>query len=152
MPVASDLNIPTAKVAVSATEIVPKSGYESTGLAQDDRIEIVHLPGRMMSENQPTDDTLTIAGRAFTSGDYRHGQHADYAENAVAAEAAGRNCDRGCAAGQSDRPNAPMLADFIDPQKFTYLPNTAGCFTGEDAGAIAIGAAAVMLVKLSAGR
>ena len=27
----------------------------------------------------------------------------------------------------------PMLADFIDPQKFTYLPNTAGCFTGEDA-------------------
>jgi thiazole synthase len=26
-----------------------------------------------------------------------------------------------------------MLVDYIDPQKFTYLPNTAGCFTGEDA-------------------
>jgi thiazole synthase len=26
-----------------------------------------------------------------------------------------------------------MLADFIDPKRFTYLPNTAGCFTGEDA-------------------
>jgi thiazole synthase len=26
-----------------------------------------------------------------------------------------------------------MLVDFIDPKKFTYLPNTAGCFTGEDA-------------------
>jgi thiazole synthase len=26
-----------------------------------------------------------------------------------------------------------MLIDYIDPQKFTYLPNTAGCFTGEDA-------------------
>jgi thiazole synthase len=29
--------------------------------------------------------------------------------------------------------DAPMLIDYIDPQKFTYLPNTAGCFTGEDA-------------------
>ena len=26
-----------------------------------------------------------------------------------------------------------MLIDYIDPKKFTYLPNTAGCFTGEDA-------------------
>jgi thiazole synthase len=26
-----------------------------------------------------------------------------------------------------------MLTDFIDPKKITYLPNTAGCFTAEDA-------------------
>jgi thiazole synthase len=26
-----------------------------------------------------------------------------------------------------------MLTDFIDPKKYTYLPNTAGCFTGDDA-------------------
>jgi len=30
-------------------------------------------------------------------------------------------------------PKRPMLVDFIDPNKATYLPNTAGCFTGEDA-------------------
>jgi thiazole synthase len=30
-------------------------------------------------------------------------------------------------------PKAPMLTDFIDPKKITYLPNTAGCFTAEDA-------------------
>ena len=30
-------------------------------------------------------------------------------------------------------PNQPMLTDFIDPKKITYLPNTAGCFTAEDA-------------------
>ena len=29
--------------------------------------------------------------------------------------------------------NAPKLTDFIDPKKYTYLPNTAGCFTAEDA-------------------
>ena len=27
-----------------------------------------------------------------------------------------------------------MLTDFIDPTKITYLPNTAGCFTGEERG------------------
>ena len=27
----------------------------------------------------------------------------------------------------------PMLMDYIDPKKITYLPNTAGCFTSEDA-------------------
>ena len=26
-----------------------------------------------------------------------------------------------------------MLVDYIDPKKFTCLPNTAGCFTGEEA-------------------
>lgn len=26
-----------------------------------------------------------------------------------------------------------MLTDYIDPKKITYLPNTAGCFTAEDA-------------------
>jgi thiazole synthase len=30
-------------------------------------------------------------------------------------------------------PGAPRLVDFIDPAKVTYLPNTAGCFTGEEA-------------------
>ncbi len=27
----------------------------------------------------------------------------------------------------------PLLMDYIDPEKITYLPNTAGCFTSEDA-------------------
>ena len=44
-----------------------------------------------------------------------------------------QKCDRGVRRVNLTDPNAPMLADFIDPQKFTYLPNTAGCFTGEDA-------------------
>lgn len=32
----------------------------------------------------------------------------------------------------SDR-KAPMLQDFVDPQRYTYLPNTAGCFTADEA-------------------
>ena len=30
-------------------------------------------------------------------------------------------------------PGQPLLTDFIDPRKITYLPNTAGCFTAADA-------------------
>ncbi|MGB0341868.1 MAG: thiazole synthase [Parvibaculales bacterium] len=88
-----------------------------------------------MSENQQKDDLLTIAGRAFTSRlIIGTGKYADYAENAAAAEAAGAEIVTVAVRRVNlTDPNAPMLADFIDPQKFTYLPNTAGCFTGEDA-------------------
>ena len=27
----------------------------------------------------------------------------------------------------------PLLMDFIDPKKITYLPNTAGCFNSKEA-------------------
>ena len=30
-------------------------------------------------------------------------------------------------------PNAPMLMDYVDPKKYVYLPNTAGCFNADDA-------------------
>ena len=29
--------------------------------------------------------------------------------------------------------NKPLLMDYIDPKKITYLPNTAGCFTSKEA-------------------
>jgi thiazole synthase len=29
--------------------------------------------------------------------------------------------------------NEPMLQDYLDPTKITYLPNTAGCYTAQDA-------------------
>ena len=27
----------------------------------------------------------------------------------------------------------PLLTDYLDPKKITYLPNTAGCYTSDDA-------------------
>ena len=82
-----------------------------------------------------TPDTWTVAGRSFTSrlivgtGKYR-----DYALNAAAAEAAGAEIVTVALrrVNLSD-PTQPMLADYVKPERFTYLPNTAGCFTGEDA-------------------
>ena len=30
-------------------------------------------------------------------------------------------------------PSKPMLVDYVDPKTYTYLPNTAGCYTADDA-------------------
>jgi thiazole synthase len=81
------------------------------------------------------DDRWTVAGRTFNSRlIVGTGKYKDYALNAAAAEAAGAEIVTVALrrVNLSD-PSQPMLADFIDPKRFTYLPNTAGCFTGEDA-------------------
>ncbi|NCF78486.1 MAG: thiazole synthase [Alphaproteobacteria bacterium] len=81
------------------------------------------------------DEKLVIAGRAFTSRlIVGTGKYKDYAEDAAAAEAAGAEIVTVAVrrVNLTDK-DAPMLIDYIDPRKFTYLPNTAGCFTGEDA-------------------
>lgn len=80
-------------------------------------------------------DFLVVAGQKFSSRlIIGTGKYTDYAQNAAALEASGADMVTVAVrrVNISD-PSAPMLADFIDPTKFTYLPNTAGCFTGEDA-------------------
>jgi len=82
------------------------------------------------------DDTpLEIAGRKFHSRlIIGTGKYKDYAENAAAAEAAGAEIITVAVRRVNlTDPNKPMLVDFLDQNKYTYLPNTAGCFTGEDA-------------------
>lgn len=80
-------------------------------------------------------DTWTVAGRTFTSRlIVGTGKYADYAQNAAAAEAAGAEIVTVALrrVNLSD-PSQPMLVDHLKPDRFTFLPNTAGCFTGEDA-------------------
>ena len=82
------------------------------------------------------DDTpLEIAGRKFHSRlILGTGKYKDYNENAAAAEAAGAEIITVAVRRVNlTDPNKPMLVDFLDQKKYTYLPNTAGCFTGEDA-------------------
>jgi len=82
-----------------------------------------------------TDDAWVVAGRTFRSRlIVGTGKYKDYATNAAAAEAAGAEIVTVAVrrVNLSD-PNQPMLVDYLDQKRFTYLPNTAGCFTGEDA-------------------
>ncbi len=80
-------------------------------------------------------DTWTVAGRTFTSRlIVGTGKYKDFAQNAAAVEASGAQIVTVAVrrVNISD-PGQPTLQDHIDPKKVTYLPNTAGCFTAEDA-------------------
>ena len=80
-------------------------------------------------------DPLIIAGRTFSSRlIIGTGKYKDYEENARALEASGAEIVTVAVRRVNiSNPNEPMLVDSIDPKSTVYLPNTAGCFTGEDA-------------------
>ena len=125
-----------AKVAVERNgDIVPRATHGEVVLAEGDVLEVVHFVGGGEAMQETADDSWTVAGRTFRSrlivgtGKYR-----DFAQNAAAVAASGAEIVTVAVrrVNVSD-PSAPMLTDFIDPAKITYLPNTAGCFTAEDA-------------------
>ena len=82
-----------------------------------------------------SNDSWAVAGRTFTSRlIVGTGKYKDFAQNAAALAASGAQIVTVAVrrVNVSD-PTAPMLTDFIDPKQVTYLPNTAGCFTGDEA-------------------
>jgi thiazole synthase len=126
-----ELELLPEKVAVERNgEIVPRSTLAEAVLGEGDVLEIVHFVG-----GGDHADSWTVAGRTFTSRlIVGTGKYKSFEQNAAAVEASGAEIVTVAVrrVNVSD-PKAPMLTDFIDPKKITYLPNTAGCFTGEDA-------------------
>lgn len=132
------LGFDQAKVAVERNrEIVTRSTYEQVELADGDRIEIVHFIGGGAPDqgDAAADDPLIIAGRSYHSrllvgtGKYR-----DFAETARAIAASGAEIVTVAVRRVNiTDPHQPMLVDFVDPRRFTYLPNTAGCYSADDA-------------------
>jgi thiazole synthase len=95
----------------------------------------VNAEGRIATPVGGADDSWTVAGRTFTSRlIVGTGKYKDFAQNAAAVEASGAEIVTVAVrrVNISD-PKQPMLMDFIDPKKITYLPNTAGCFTADEA-------------------
>ncbi|OJT96509.1 MAG: thiazole synthase, partial [Alphaproteobacteria bacterium 65-7] len=84
---------------------------------------------------QRQDKPFVIAGRGFTSRlIIGTGKYKSYEENARALEASGAEIVTVAVRRVNlTDPSQPMLVDFIDPKKVVFLPNTAGCFTGEEA-------------------
>jgi len=128
----AELELKPEKVAVEHNgAIVPRSTLGDAALADGDVLEIVHFVGGGSGE-----DTWTVAGRTFRSRlIVGTGKYKDFAQNAAALESSGAEIVTVAVrrVNVSD-PKAPMLTDFIDPKKVTYLPNTAGCFTADEAG------------------
>jgi thiazole synthase len=133
------LSLDPAKVAVERNlEIVPKSTYRAVGLSEGDRLEIVQFigGGNDMSGAAPiADKPFVVAGRELKSRlIIGTGKYKTYADNAAALEASGAEMVTVALRRVNVmEPGAPRLVDFIDPKKFIYLPNTAGCYTAEDA-------------------
>ena len=103
--------------------------FGRTGFLPTQEHEIVNV------QNTVKSDTWTVAGRTFTSRlIVGTGKYKSLEENAAAVEASGAEIVTVAVrrVNISD-PNHPRLTDFIDPKKVTYLPNTAGCFTAEEA-------------------
>ena len=81
------------------------------------------------------DDTWTVAGHTFRSRlIVGTGRYKDLEETGAAIEASGAEIVTVAVhrVNLSD-PKAPMLQDYVDPKKYTYLPNTAGCHTASEA-------------------
>ncbi len=83
-----------------------------------------------------THDPLVIAGKTYRSRLLTGtGKFKDFEETRLATEAAGAEivtvAIRRTNLGQS--PNEPNLLDVLPPDRFTILPNTAGCYTADDA-------------------
>jgi thiazole synthase len=124
--------LPRDRVAVERNRsIVPKLEWESVALGQGDEVEVVHFVGGGSGEG----DAFTIAGRTFKSrlivGTGKYPSHEVMAEahrrsGTDMVTVAVRRIDLKAPKGQS-------LLDFIDREKIMILPNTAACYTADDA-------------------
>jgi thiazole synthase len=131
-----ELGLKPEKVAVERNgTIVPRSTLAEAALGDGDVLEIVHFVGGGDHGAKVDEDTWTVAGHTFHSRlIVGTGKYKDFAQNAAALAASGAEIVTVAVrrVNVSD-PTAPMLTDFIDPKAVTYLPNTAGCFTAEEA-------------------
>ncbi|NKD86850.1 MULTISPECIES: bifunctional sulfur carrier protein/thiazole synthase protein [unclassified Haematospirillum] len=80
-------------------------------------------------------DTFSIAGKVFASRLLvGTGKYKDFEETALAIEASGAEIVTVAVRRVNIAdPGQPMLVDYVSPKRYTYLPNTAGCFTADDA-------------------
>lgn len=129
--VVADLGLSGKKIAIELNkEILPFQQYESQVLQANDRLEIVHAIGGGQ------DDSFILAGVNYHSRLLvGTGKYKDMEETRLAIEASGAQIVtvalRRTNIGQN--PGEPNLLDVISPDKYTILPNTAGCYTAEDA-------------------
>jgi len=129
--VIADMGLTGKKIAIELNkEILPFQQYETQMLQPEDRLEIVHAIGGGQ------EDSFVLAGVTYHSRLLvGTGKYKDLEETRLAIEASGAQivtvAIRRTNIGQN--PDEPNLLDVISPDKYTILPNTAGCYTAEDA-------------------
>ena len=129
------MGIDPARVAVERNQdVVPRKSWAEATLGDGDKIEIVAFVGGGSGGGSDADDPLVIGGRTFKSrllvgtGKYRtldEGREAILRSGAEIVTVALRRVDL--------TPGKPNVLDTIDRKRHTILPNTAGCYTAEEA-------------------
>ncbi|MGZ8095524.1 MAG: sulfur carrier protein ThiS [Methylosarcina sp.] len=129
--VIASLGLTGKRIAVEINkEIVPFDQYDQYLLQANDRLEIVHAIGGGQ------DDPLIIAGKAYHSrllvgtGKYKDLEQTRLATEASGAEIVTVAIRRTNIGQKADEPN---LLDVLPPDRYTILPNTAGCYTADEA-------------------
>ncbi len=129
--VIDSLGLTGKKIAVELNkEILPFQQHSTQMLHAQDSLEIVHAIGGGQ------EDTFVLAGTTYYSRLLvGTGKYKDLEETRLAIEASGAQivtvAIRRTNIGQNS--GEPNLLDVISPDKYTILPNTAGCYTAEDA-------------------
>ncbi|MGR9043757.1 MAG: sulfur carrier protein ThiS [Gammaproteobacteria bacterium] len=129
--VTAELGLTGKRIAVELNkEILPYDRHAEQVVKDGDRLEIVQAIGGGQ------EDSFTIAGQTYRSRLLvGTGKYKDLEETRLAIEASGAEivtvAIRRTNIGQN--PGEPNLLDVISPDKYTILPNTAGCFTADDA-------------------
>jgi thiazole synthase len=125
------------RVAVEVNQdIVPAAGHGERLLGPGDQVEIVTFVGGGSGEPPPPDDRPLVLGkfsfksRLFTGT----GKYATYDLMRDCLAASG--CQVTTVAVRRERlvdKEGRNILDFLDLKRYTVLPNTAGCFSAEDA-------------------
>ncbi len=120
------------RVAVEVNgDVVPRAEHAARALREGDRVEMVTFVGGGEAHDE---DVLAIAGHVFHSRLFvGTGKYATHAQMLEALAASGTECVT-VALRRVDlsRKEGPNLLDALG-DRWLLLPNTAGCFTAEDA-------------------
>ena len=115
--------------------IVPKSEYARCVMQPGDGLEIVTLVGGGAPAEDQLDEPLCIGRHSLRSRlMVGTGKYASFEQMADCLAASGTECVT-VAVRRVDlsKCGEKTLLDFIDRKRYTILPNTAGCYTAEDA-------------------
>jgi thiazole synthase len=134
----SQLGIDPARVAVERNEdVIPRKTWSEARLSDGDKLEIVAFVGGGSAGTSPAageDDALVIAGRRYRSRLLvGTGKYKDVEETRRAIELSGAEIVTVALRRVDLTPGTPNVLDAIDRKRHTILPNTAGCYTAEEA-------------------
>jgi thiazole synthase len=124
------------RVAVEINgEVVPAAQHGEQSVSTADRIEIVTLVGGGEAEAEPEDKPLVIGKFSFRSRLITGtGKYASY--ELMRDCLAGSGCEVTTVAVRRERlvdKQGRNILEYLDLKRYTILPNTAGCFSAEDA-------------------